>query len=120
MTLPDPRTLTTILLMCLTTACTSSNQFQVSQAALAGDPVAMWQDGQQAVRLGEAQVTRGEERIQNGERIIGDGETMVRDGTDLITVSRENYRLAARSFGRADSPDALREEVGSGSSPDGP
>ncbi|MCP5345898.1 MAG: hypothetical protein R3F41_02180 [Gammaproteobacteria bacterium] len=112
MTLPNLRILSMLILVCLTTACSSSARFQVSQAALAGDPVAMWQDGQEAVRLGESQVTRGEERIQDGERLIDDGETLVGNGNNLINVSRENYRLAVRDFGSADSPEELRTEVG--------
>ncbi|MEZ5490653.1 MAG: hypothetical protein R3F50_10085 [Gammaproteobacteria bacterium] len=100
-----------VLLLTGLTACATSPQFQASQAALAGDPVAMWQDGQEAVSLGEAQVARGEERVLRGQSIISDGETMVGNGTNLVNVSQDNYLLTVRDLGEAESPEELREEI---------
>lgn len=105
------RILPAALLLTLTTACSTSPQFQASEAALAGDPVAMWQEGQQAVTLGEAEVARGEERVQSGERIVEEGEKLVNDGTNLVNVSGDNYRRAVRDMGEAESAEQLRQEI---------
>ncbi|MBT8147030.1 MAG: hypothetical protein KJN90_09260 [Gammaproteobacteria bacterium] len=102
---------TSLLVICLTTACTGSRDWQASEAAMAGDPVAMWQDGQEAIRLGETQVSRGDERIQDGQREIREGESMVSEGNTLITRSREQYRVAARTSGGALTPEQLEDEA---------
>jgi hypothetical protein len=100
-----------LALVCLTIGCSGSRDWQASEAALAGDPVALWQDGQEAIGRGEAQVDRGEERIQDGQRIVRDGESLVSEGNDLVTRSRENYRLASRTSGSALTPDQLEDEA---------
>ncbi len=104
------RLLIILLAGCLLVACGSSRQWQASEEALAGNPLAMLEDGLDAVRQGEALVDRGEDRIADSRRMVSEGNELIREGNDLIIVSRRDYRAASRTAGTASTPEQVDRE----------
>lgn len=100
-----------IPMLALITACSSSNSWQPSDAALAGDPDAMWEDGQVAVQAGEELVSRGESRLADGRSEVREGEALINGGNTVVLQSRQDYQNAARVSGVAVTPAQVEDEA---------
>ena len=82
-----------------------------SDAALSGDPVAMWEDGQKSVTRGEKLVKSGEDLLSEGRKQVREGEAKIDRGNSDTLKARKAYQEAARATGTSSSPDELAEEV---------
>ncbi len=91
--------------------CASSGGVEVSDEALSGNPVAMWDDGQKTVKKGEALVKKGESRLEDGREQIRDGEAMISKGNDKVRDSRQDYQAKARSGGASSTPKEVAAEA---------
>lgn len=93
----------------LAAACANSG-FQLSDAALSGNPSAMWEEGQRAVTTGEGLVTKGENRLEDGRRQVRDGETKIATGNQQVLQAKEDYIAAATTSGGATTPRQVEDE----------
>ena len=71
--------------------CVTSTETTLSDAALAGDPDAMWTQGQDLARNGERLIKRGETRMVEARRQIRDGEAKIRAGSEQLLRCRVDY-----------------------------
>ncbi len=92
--------------------CSSlSSESDQNYEALAGDPDAMWAQGQKNITKGESLVAKGEELISEGRLMVRAGEVKINQGNIAVLQSREKYQEAARSSGRSSTPKELESEV---------
>lgn len=82
-----------------------------SDAALSGDPVAMWDDGKIAVERGEKIVKKADEKLSDGRKLVREGEAKIDQGNIDTLRARQEYQTAARSSGQSASPEELAKEV---------
>ena len=111
----QPRTHThfasVILVLSLVAGCATSGAAKLSDAALSGDPDAMWTEGQDLARKGERKVEKGEKRMADGRRQVRDGEAKIRDGSERVAKSRRDYENAVASAGDAKTPKVVSDEA---------
>ena len=100
-----------ILCLWMVSGCAASGKATLSDAALSGDPDAMWAEGQELSRKGERLVKKGEERMADGRAEVRKGEETIRKGSEDVTTSRRDYENAARSTGDAATPKAVASEA---------
>ena len=91
--------------------CATVNATKLSDAALSGDPDAMWSEGQETARKGERKIKKGEERMADGRRQIRDGEAKIREGSERVAKSRRDYENAVASAGDARTPNVVTDEA---------
>ncbi|MBT8102458.1 MAG: hypothetical protein KJO95_05775 [Gammaproteobacteria bacterium] len=102
---------TLALLLALASGCAASPATKLSDAALSGDPDAMWAEGQELARKGERLVKKGEQRMENARSQIRDGESKIRKGNELVAKSRLDYENAVASAGDARTPKVVEDEA---------
>ena len=100
-----------LLVLWLVGGCETTNATKLSDAALSGDPDAMWSEGQELARKGERKINKGEERMADGRRQVRDGEAKIRDGNERVTKSRRDYESAVASAGGAKTPRVVTDEA---------
>lgn len=100
-----------ILVLALVAGCATSSAPKLSDAALSGDPDAMWTEGQDLARKGERKMKKGEERMADGLRQIRNGEAKIRDGSERVAKSRRDYENAVASAGDAKTPKVVSDEA---------
>lgn len=100
-----------MLVLWLAAGCATSNATKLSDAALSGDPDAMWSEGQELARKGERKIKKGEERMADGRRQIRDGEAKIQDGSERVAESRRYYENAVASAGDAKTPKVVADEA---------
>lgn len=107
-----PRSAVTLLVVVLFLgACAGGSKLRLSDAAIAGDPSAMWEDGQQSVQTGEALISKGEKLLQEGRNQIRDGEAQIDAGNQRVRQARQDYQDAVLSAGGSTAPKADRAEA---------
>lgn len=94
--------------LALVTACASTGP---SDAALSGDPSAMWEDGGEDVASGEKLVKNGENQLLEGRKQVREGEAMIARGSQGTLNARQDYQDAAKFTGKASTPDELAKEA---------
>ena len=100
------------MLVCgLVAGCATSGASGFSDATLAGDPDAMWAEGQEKSRKGERLISKGESRMAEGRRQIRNGEAKIRDGSERAAKSRSEYENAVASAGAAKTPNVVTDEA---------
>lgn len=82
-----------------------------SDAALSGDPVAMWEDGKLAVDRGEKLVKNAEQDLEEGRKLVREGESRIDRGNIDTLRARQEYQSAARASGSSLSPKELEKEI---------
>ena len=100
-----------MLFLWLVAGCATSSATKLSDAALSGDPDAMWTEGQDLARKGERKIKKGEERMADGRRQIRNGEAKIRDGSERVAKSRRDYENAVASAGGAKTPKVVADEA---------
>lgn len=90
------------------TGCASTGP---SDAALSGDPVAMWEDGQKEVTRGEKLVKSGDTRLAEGRKQVREGEALIDSGNAGTLRARQDYQDLALLTGKANSPDEVAKET---------
>jgi len=101
----------TTLFVTLVAGCATAGTSTLSDAALSGDPDAMWSKGQDLARKGERKIKKGEQRMADGRRQIRDGEAKIRDGSERVAKSRRDYENAVASAGDAGTPKVVSDEA---------
>lgn len=101
----------TTFLAVLVASCATAGTSTLSDAALSGDPDAMWTEGQDLARKGERKVEKGEQRMADGRQQIRDGEAKIRDGSERVAKSRRDYENAVASAGDARTPKVVSDEA---------
>lgn len=101
------------LTMCLglVAGCAASSATNLSDAALSGDPDAMWAEGQELTRKGERLIKKGEARMVEARRQIREGEARIRSGSDGVVRSRREYESVVNGAGDARTPKVVAEEA---------
>lgn len=102
---------TMMFLVALVAGCAAGGTSTLSDAALSGDPDAMWTEGQDLARKGERKVEKGEQRMADGRRQIRNGEARIRDGSERVAKSRRDYENAVASAGDAKTPKVVSDEA---------
>lgn len=97
-----------VLGVSLLAACASTGP---SDAALSGDPVAMWEEGKKAVDRGEKLVKDAEDELAEGRKLVREGESKIDRGNLDTLRARQEYQAAARASGASASPGDLEKEV---------
>ncbi|MGB5331989.1 MAG: hypothetical protein WBM80_02435 [Woeseiaceae bacterium] len=95
----------------LVAGCATAGTSTLSDAALSGDPDAMWTEGQDLARKGEHKIKKGEQRMVDGRRQIRDGEARICDGSERVAQSRRDYESAVTSAGDAKTPKVVSDEA---------
>lgn len=93
----------------LLTAC-ASEDFRLTDAAISGNPDAMWEDGQRAVIAGEGLVDRGEKRLAAGREQVREGEARIADGNKRVLQAKQDYIAAVARTGDASTPQQVQNE----------
>lgn len=108
----SPRTTSILLLAAiLVSACAGGSKVRLSDAALSGDPSAMWAEGQKSVQTGEDLVSKGEKRLAEGRKQIRDGEVSIDAGNRQVRQERQNYQNAVLAGGRSSTPTEVDAEA---------
>lgn len=84
---------------------------EASTAALAGNPDAMWTDGQKIVLEGEQAVQKGEKRVTEGRQQVRDGQAKITEGNERVIQGRLDYQSAVAAMGGSTSPKQVEAEV---------
>lgn len=105
------RTAPYLIILLLISGCASQSNFRLSDAALAGDPSAMWKEGQKSVDTGEALVANGENRLTAGRKQVREGEAMIRSGNQDVLLARNEYQDAAAAGGASLTPKQVAAEA---------
>jgi len=92
------------------TGCASLGGNLVSDAALSGDPVEMWNDGKKAVKNGEELVLKGQKRVDGGRKMIKESQPKVDDATDEVLQARRDYQEAVNNTGGSTTPKQVAKE----------
>ena len=92
-------------------ACAGGSKVRLSDAALSGNPSAMWEEGQKSVQAGEALVSKGEKRLAEGRKQIRDGEAFIDTGNRQVRLERQNYQKAVLAGGQSTSPKEVEAEA---------
>ncbi len=95
----------------LVAGCAASSATNVSDAALSGDPDAMWAEGQELARKGERLIKKGEARMVDARRQIRGGEAKIRTGSEGVVKSRREYESVVNDAGDARTPKVVAEEA---------
>ncbi len=97
-----------IAIILATTACAATD---ASDAALSGDPQAMWAEGQKTVVKGEQMVTKGDKQLAEGRNKVREGENMIDSGNERMLQARQDYQSAARAVGASTTPGQVSTEA---------
>ncbi len=97
--------------LCLVAGCATSSATNLSDAALSGDPDAMWAEGQELARKGERLIKKGEARMADARRQMRDGEAKIRTGSQGVVKSRGEYESVVNDAGDARTPKVVAEEA---------
>ena len=97
--------------LCLVAGCATSSATNLSDAALSGDPDAMWVEGQELARIGERLIKKGEARMADARRQIRDGEAKIREGSEGVLKSRREYENVVNDAGDARTPKDVAKEA---------
>ncbi|MEL7187126.1 MAG: hypothetical protein AAFN50_11940 [Pseudomonadota bacterium] len=89
--------------------CANSG-FKLNDAAISGNPDAMWEEGQRAVMTGESLVDKGEKRLADGRKQVRDGEAKIATGNKRVLQAKEDYIAATIAAGAATTPKQVEEE----------
>jgi hypothetical protein len=100
-----------VLCMCLIAGCAAPGGSKLSDAALSGDPDAMWVEGQELARIGERLIKKGEARMADARRQIRDGEAKIREGSEGVLKSRREYENVVNDAGDARTPKDVAKEA---------
>jgi len=100
-----------ILVLALVAGCATSTTTTLSDAALSGDPDAMWAEGKDLARKGERLIRTGNDRIADARAQIRKGEDKIRDGSERLSKSRSDYESAVASAGDAKTPNVVTDEA---------
>ena len=100
-----------ILVLALIAGCATSTTTTLSDAALSGDPDAMWAEGKDLARKGERLIRTGNDRIADARAQIRKGEDKIRDGSERLSKSRSDYESAVASAGDAKTPNVVTDEA---------
>lgn len=99
--------LAAVAVILATTACASTD---ASDAALAGDPQAMWAEGQKTVVKGEQMVAKGDKQLTEGRNKVREGENLIDAGNERMLQARQDYQSAASAVGASTTPDQVASE----------
>lgn len=91
--------------------CGGGAGLKLSDAALSGDPDAMWAEGQKAVASGEALVKKGEAQLTEGRKQVREGEAAIRAGNQAVLRARRDYQAAVAAAGSSSTPDEVAAEA---------
>ena len=81
-----------VLLMASSTGCAAlPGKGTVSDAALGGNPDAMWSEGQKVVIKGERLVDKGEKQLTEGRQQVRDGQALITEGNERVIQGRLDY-----------------------------
>ena len=100
-----------LVFLTLTSCAGLPGKSKTSDAALAGDPQAMWSEGQKVVQHGEQLVSKGEQRLADGRKQVRDGQSMVTEGNERVIQSRLDYQAAASAVGGSSTPKEVELEA---------
>lgn len=64
------RTIFVVTAVLLIGGCATGSKVRLSDAALSGDPSAMWEEGQKFVATGEDLVAKGEKGLKDGRKDV--------------------------------------------------
>lgn len=95
----------------LTSCANSASNKGVSDAALSGDPSAMWEDGKKIAKQGEELTGKGEKQVNKGRAQVRKGEERIQKANGDLTKIRIEYQTAANQTGRATSPKGVNDEA---------
>ncbi len=95
----------------LLNGCAGGSRVQLSDAALAGNPSAMWEDGQKSADTGEALVSKGEQRLATGRRQVLEGQEKIAAANLRVAQAREDYQSAVAATGGSSAPTDLQAEA---------
>ena len=105
----------TVLLVLMTVGLTGCSglpgKTEASTEALAGNPDAMWMDGQKIVLEGEQAVQKGEKRVTEGRQQVRDGQAKITEGNERVIQGRLDYQSAVAAMGGSTSPKQVDAEV---------
>lgn len=100
-----------LMLSLLLAGCATPGTPTLNDAALSGDPDAMWAEGQDLARNGERMIRRGEQRMADGRRQIREGEARIRDGSARVENSRREYENAVAGAGDTTTSTVAADEA---------
>lgn len=100
-----------VLAFGLLNGCAGGSRVKLSDAALAGNPSAMWEDGQKSVDTGEALVSRGEQRLATGRRQVLEGQEKIAAANLRVAQAREDYQSAVATMAESSTPKDLEAEA---------
>lgn len=103
--------LSLLLVAMFVSACAGGSRLRLSDAALSGDPSAMWEEGQKSVQTGEELISKGEKKLEEGRKQIREGEALVDSGNKQVREERQNYQNAVLAGGRSNSPKEVEAEA---------
>ncbi|NND67954.1 MAG: hypothetical protein HKN19_10230 [Halioglobus sp.] len=83
----------------------------LSDAALSGDPQAMWDEGKKMAAKGEKLIADAESELAEGRDLVRQGEARIDQGTLDTLQARQDYQAAARAAGDAKSPGEVDKEI---------
>ncbi len=91
--------------------CGGGAGLKLSDAALSGDPEAMWVEGQKTVASGEALVNKGEAQLAEGRQQVREGEAAIRAGNQRVLQARRDYQAAVAAAGGSATPADVAAEA---------